>query len=328
MVSLKGNLDLARRALLTSISDVDIRLLRVFVTVTECNGLAASELELNIGKSTISKHLSDLEHRLGLKLCNRGPAGFSLTTEGEKVLELTRELLNRINEFQSRVDDIHLNLTGTIRVGIFDQSTTNPEAQIHKAIRLFDVIAPDVSIHISLDTPSALESNVIDGSLDLAIVPMYRRSSSLKYRKLYTENMALYCGQGHPLFGQEATSNSDEPLDLSKYKYVGYGFNSPNMSAGRKLGLTRAAHVKEEEALALLIQSGRYIGFLADHVGTTFASKGKVWPIRPMETGYSIDFGAITRKRPEPDRKTLSLLECLAKAHSATASQQSTLEGG
>ena len=83
---------MAKRALLSTLGDVDIRLLRIFVVVAECSGIAASELELNIGKSTISKHISDLEHRIGLRICNRGPSGFSLTTEGEKVLKLTRGL--------------------------------------------------------------------------------------------------------------------------------------------------------------------------------------------------------------------------------------------
>ena len=65
-----------RETLATRIGDTDIRLLRIFKTVVESGGLSAAEIELNIGKSTISKHISDLELRLDLKLCNRGPAGF------------------------------------------------------------------------------------------------------------------------------------------------------------------------------------------------------------------------------------------------------------
>ncbi len=64
---------MARKALVKNLGDIDIRLLRIFKIVAECGGLAASEFELNIGRSTISKHISDLETRLGMKLCNRGP---------------------------------------------------------------------------------------------------------------------------------------------------------------------------------------------------------------------------------------------------------------
>ena len=104
---------MVKRALLSSLSDIDIRLLRIFVTVTECGGFAASELELNIGRSTISKHIADLETRIGLILCNRGPAGFSLTEEGDQVLEATRRLLAHIDEFQSEIDNVHTTFKST-----------------------------------------------------------------------------------------------------------------------------------------------------------------------------------------------------------------------
>jgi DNA-binding transcriptional LysR family regulator len=61
----------ARRAPLGQISDMDLRLLRVFRTVVDCGGMAAAELELNIGASTVSRHIKDLETRLGLRLCSR-----------------------------------------------------------------------------------------------------------------------------------------------------------------------------------------------------------------------------------------------------------------
>ena len=60
------------RAVLGQLSDMDLRLLQVFKSVAECGGMAAAELELNIGTSTVSRHMKDLETRLGLTLCRRG----------------------------------------------------------------------------------------------------------------------------------------------------------------------------------------------------------------------------------------------------------------
>ncbi|WP_424975612.1 LysR family transcriptional regulator [Dinoroseobacter sp. S124A] len=302
------------RAHLRSLSDVDIRLVRIFITVTECGGFAASEVELNIGRSTISKHISDLELRIGLKLCNRGPSGFSLTPEGELVLEASRRLLASIDGFQAEIDSIHTHLTGTLRLGLFDQSSTNPRAQVDGAIRAFDALAPDVALEIALAAPGVLEARVTDGSLDLAIVPIHRDSSLLSYQPLYTEHMTLYCGVGHPLFDIPQSTPLAE-LDLAQYKYAGYAFNSPNMHAAASLGLERSARVQEEEALSLLVQSGRYLGFLADHVAAAFLRKGHVRPVAPGETAYATTFAAVARRNPEPDRKTREFLECLRAAH-------------
>ena len=66
-----------QRAVLGQVADMDLRLLQVFKSVVECGGMAAAELELNIGTSTVSRHVKDLEARLGLTLCRRGRAGFA-----------------------------------------------------------------------------------------------------------------------------------------------------------------------------------------------------------------------------------------------------------
>ena len=76
-----------RRALLGQLSDMDLRLLKVFKSVADCGGMAAAEMELNIGTSTVSRHIKDLETRLGLRLCRRGRGGFALTTEGQLVYD-------------------------------------------------------------------------------------------------------------------------------------------------------------------------------------------------------------------------------------------------
>ncbi len=84
---------MAGKALLKNVTDTDLRLLRVFRAVVACGGFAAAELELNINRSTISRHIKDLETRLGVTLCRRGRAGFALTTEGEQVYASAQKMM-------------------------------------------------------------------------------------------------------------------------------------------------------------------------------------------------------------------------------------------
>lgn len=69
------------------LTETDLKLLRIFSAVATAGGLTAAEAILNIERSTISRHLQNLEARLGEKLCFRGPAGFQLTIFGESVLK-------------------------------------------------------------------------------------------------------------------------------------------------------------------------------------------------------------------------------------------------
>ena len=63
------------------------------MTVAQCGGFAAAQVALNVGQSTISRQIGDLEERLGMRLCQRGRAGFRLTDKGWVVDEACQHQL-------------------------------------------------------------------------------------------------------------------------------------------------------------------------------------------------------------------------------------------
>lgn len=65
-----------------ALSGLDFKLLKVFKAVVEAGGFSAAQNELNVGLAAISKQISDLEIRIGMRLCTRGREGFCLTEEG------------------------------------------------------------------------------------------------------------------------------------------------------------------------------------------------------------------------------------------------------
>ncbi len=83
----------SRNPSLGQVSDFDIRLLRIFKTIVECGSFSAAESTLGLSRSAISLHMGDLEKRLGMRLCQRGRAGFALTDEGREVYRATQTLL-------------------------------------------------------------------------------------------------------------------------------------------------------------------------------------------------------------------------------------------
>ncbi len=304
---------MARKALLGQLGDIDIRLLRVFRAVVKSGGLAAAELELNIGRSTISKHISDLELRLGMKLCNRGPRGFSLTGEGEHVLGAIDQLLAAINTFKDDVAEVHENLTGRLSVALFDLTVSNPAARVADAFHLFEKMAPGVELEISIEPTNVIEAGIFEGRFDVGIIPIHRKSSGLEYIELYAEQMFLYCGSAHPLFDRRSKRIS--AAEIRTCKYAGLGFHSPNLVVGNKLKLSRAADVHDQEAVALLILSGCYIGFLPDHFAQPYIEQNKMRAIGTQEFSYRSFFATIMRRQPPPARKTATFIDCLRKAH-------------
>ncbi len=259
---------MAKKAILGQLSDVDIRRLRVFKAVTEAGGISAAELELNIGRSTISTHIKDLEIRLGVSLCRRGRGGFSLTDEGRHIYDATLRLLGSMDEFRTEVGELHDHLTGQINIVLFDKIVTNQEAHVSDALKNFEKLAPEASLTIHIEALNEIERGTMEGRFQLGIVPGHRRSPSLIYSSLFNEQMFLYCGREHPLF--DRVDNDIKPKDILASKYAGLGYHSPNMEIGKQLGMKRDVTVNDQEAIVHLLLSGRYVGYLPDHYAKSF----------------------------------------------------------
>lgn len=301
------------RAVLGQVSDMDLRLLQVFKVVVECGGMAAAELELNIGTSTVSRHVKDLETRLGLTLCRRGRAGFALTPEGQRVYDETLRLLAAVRGFRDGIDDIHERMGGTLSLAVFDKTASNPAARIHAALAAFAQQAPDVHLQLHVGSINAIERGVIDGSFQVGIIPTHRSSQSLVYTPLFDETMLLYCGQGHPLFGAQHAALDWEALRA--HPFAGLGYHSPNMALSHQAGLLRSATGFDQESIATLVLSGRYLGFLPDHYAQAFVQHGRMQAVRPDRFNYHCAFVALVRRSPAPSRAAQCLQRCLVQAH-------------
>ncbi len=304
------------RAILGNLSDTDIRLLRVFIVVAQAGGLSAAELELNIGRSTISRHLKDLETRLGMVLCHRGRGGFALTEEGKRIYESTQRLLLSLQDFRNEVNDMHRHLQGNVVVAMFDKTVSNEACKVSDAIYAYQQQAPNVNVEIHVVPVNTIEQGILDGRYHIGIIPTHRTSSSLHYLPLFGEQMYLYCGAKHPLFS--ALGNIPDTA-IRDDKYAGLSFHSPNMDKSMALGLNRMAVANDQEGIATLICSGSYLGFLPEHYAESFVGKGQMRAIEPANFAYHCDFAAIYRKSPKPTRLVKLFLDALAREHGKEA---------
>ena len=301
------------KALLGQLSDMDLRLLQIYRTVVDCGGFSSAALELNIGVSTVSRHIKDLETRLGLVLCQRGRAGFAMTAEGQSVYAEVLRLLQALDTFRASVDDIHWRLDGQLNIALFEKSVHNPNAHISQALKAFSQQAPDVSLCIHVRTIQEVERGVMDGSFDVGIIPAHRHSDSLDYTPLFIERMQLYCSTDHVLSAKPQTALSWQ--DLQKHALAGLAYHSPNMQVSQRAGLRLAAHAYDQEGVAALVLSGQFIGFLPAHYASAFVADGRLTAISIQTLHYDAAFFAITRRSPLPNRASKLFNQCLIEAH-------------
>lgn len=284
---------MTKKNLLNQVSDFDLRLLRVFKTVAECGSFSGAESALGITRSAISLHMGDLEKRLGMRLCQRGRAGFALTDEGREVLRASETVLVAIEGFRSEVNQMHQQLRGDLNVAIVNNLVTQPKMRITLALKAVRAEGSGVRINLSMSTPGEIERGLIDGHLHVGAVPLISPLSGLDYTLLYEERSNLYCSNEHPLFAHAASVTNEQ---LAQADAVVPTYRMTAEAIGLHQLLNFGASATDREGIAFLILTGSYIGFLPDHYAASWVEKGLMVPLDPGRLYFDAKLAIATRK--------------------------------
>lgn len=88
----------------------------VFERVIERGSFASAARDVGLSASAVSKLISRLEHRLGVRLINRTTRRLALTTEGATYLKRSREILAAIEAAESEIASDRTSPRGHLRV--------------------------------------------------------------------------------------------------------------------------------------------------------------------------------------------------------------------
>jgi DNA-binding transcriptional LysR family regulator len=146
--------------------------LRTFVQVIERGGFAAASKDLGITPSGVSKLVTRLEDRLGVRLLHRTTRRLSLTPEGETYHLRARDILAAIDDAEAEVSRAGQRPRGRLRVNCLPAFALNqlaptlskflaqyPEVELDLTVtdRLIDLLAENADIAIRsgpVDDPS------------------------------------------------------------------------------------------------------------------------------------------------------------------------------
>lgn len=278
---------------LGSVQDIDLKLLRVFDFVARSGGFSAAQAALNMNQSTISTYMSQLESRLGMRLCFRGNAGFGLTEEGKTILAEARELFAALDNFRDRANDCFANLRGDIVIGITDALSTHPNRILVDFIRDFSQANPGARIRIEIANAKDMEEKTIRGEIDVSFGFFYHRVDTLTYSEVFRETSFLYCGSENPLF--RIADHELELTAIAAHPYVEMGYYEETTPLKADPQFTAGATSMFIEGVALLILTGRFIGYLPDHYAEQWIRSGRMRRIAAGSTEKTAVLEMITR---------------------------------
>lgn len=294
------------------VQDVDLKLLRIFVAIVESGGLSAAESRLNIGRSTISSHLSDLEVRLGLTLCKRGRGGFEITEPGRVTYQASLELLKQCEAFTATVASSKSELTGRVTIATIDNLVNDPRCGIAKTVSGLREKSESIQFEINVFESREVETAIINGRAMVGVGVSRHPIRGLEYYPLYNEENYLYCAEGHPLFVCEA--REQEAL-LQQAEVVTSSYHRDKDTRQDGLNANNSGTAYHDQGIAHLILSGRFIGYLPGHYASLWVDKGILKPIQPEKYNYDIQVMLITAKNTVFTPLTRELIDVLKKTH-------------
>lgn len=258
----------------------DLRSLRVFCSVAQAGGFAAAEKQLLMSKASISRHVREVEERLGVRLCERGPAGFSLTPEGEVALKLASSALRSLERIRPEIDAVHGVLSGNLTIGIGEHATSHGAFKLPQALALLQQRAPNVKPEISVMTFTELNQALRENRVDIAIRGKYVEDREFNYLPIYKETHRVYVSTL-----PERKASKKLPLVYRQHPYV--------KQAIEQWGYERGPAAGGLEAIGVFIATGYYQGLLPTHFGDRLAKR---YPLRlqPDSPSFSHPICAVT----------------------------------
>jgi LysR family transcriptional regulator, transcriptional activator for dmlA len=127
-----------------------------FSALASAGSLSAAARELGITTPAVSKHLAQMEERVGLSLVNRSTRRMSLTPEGELCLEHARRILGEIDDLEQLLGRSRASPRGLLRVNAtlgFGRSHVAP--LISRFVRKHPQV--EVQLQLSVNPPPLTE---------------------------------------------------------------------------------------------------------------------------------------------------------------------------
>jgi DNA-binding transcriptional LysR family regulator len=188
--------------------------MRAFVTVVTEGSFSNAATTLQLSPQLVSKYVSKLEERLGVRLLNRTTRRVSLTEAGTHYFQHAQQILLSIDAMDSQLGGLQQTPKGTLRIS----------APVSFALKHMARLVTDFQLHYPLVTID-LQLNdrkvdIVDEGFDVALRIGRLKSSSLIAKHVAPIRLIL-CASPEYL---KKHGTPSRPEDLKEHRYLHYSY--------------------------------------------------------------------------------------------------------
>ncbi len=188
----------------------------LFVRIVEAGGIGKAAEQLNIAKSAVSKRLSELENKLGIKLLSRTTRRSNLTDAGTTYYQRALTVLDDVSDMNAQTSGINTSLAGTLKM-------TMPLSfgllHLTPIIDEFTKLHPNLLMQIDFVDRHV---DLIEEGYELAIRIAELKDSSLQAKKITPIKLGFYASPTYLQKNQELKTL----VQLRDHQFLHYGITS------------------------------------------------------------------------------------------------------
>jgi DNA-binding transcriptional LysR family regulator len=251
--------------------------LQYVLAIVDAGSLAAAATALRVNRTTVLRRINAFERRQGVRLFDRLPGGYVLTSAGDELLAAARALEDTIVTLERKLAGQDLRLEGGIHLTTTD---TLLASVLAAPLVAFRQAHPGITLEIS---QSNAMLNLAKRDAEVAIRPIVDPPETLIGRRIAAVAFAVY---GSPGYLMADTAGRD----LSDYRWAAPDDTLANTSVSRwmhgKVSATaRAFRMDSMMAMREMSAAGGGLAALPCYLGDTDARLVRMGePIREMAT--------------------------------------------
>jgi DNA-binding transcriptional LysR family regulator len=284
--------------------------LAVFVQTARAQSFVSAGRVLGLSASAVSKSVSRLEERVGVRLLQRSTRSVRLTSEGEVFLERCRRILDEVDAAENELSALSTRPSGKLKVGL-------PLAAGLPLPVISAFMAQHPEIELDLDFSDRV-SDVIHEGLDVVIRGGDLKDSRLVSKRLGASRLCLVAAPRY----LEAHGTPSKPADLVNHACLHYRYPTsgkldewplPSSSTGSP-GLRLPLTMVSSSLIALLhfVEDGRGIACLPDFAVKDALADGRLISVLDRQVTRTINFQIVWPSSKQMSPKVRAFVDFVA----------------
>lgn len=185
----------------------------VFHEVAKHKSFSKAAEELFISQPAVTKHIKELERKVGMGLIQRRRGGFSLTEAGKILFKYTHKISSHLMDIENLLENLKKDHQGILKIGTTESYS---KGLMPKLLSGYQASCPFMKIALEVGNSEEIEKSLLVYKNDLVLIAVTKKTSRFESIPFLKEELVLIVSPNHPLVKRKTVSLKE----LEKYPLI------------------------------------------------------------------------------------------------------------